>query len=245
VAVVVLLVGTAGGSFAAGLAGPGRAGMVLASAGGAALVLALVLTLARWTRSVATLLIIGVMVGSVVTSLVSLMLSVADAEQARRYILWGLGSFSGTGWTDLAWFAPVALLGIAAALALAKPLNALLLGETYAQTMGVNVRTVRRLVIVTGAVLAGTVTAFCGPVAFLGLAIPHLARVAVGSAEHRVLLPTAVLMGGFVAVLCGTAASLPGTGAALPLNVVTSVIGGPIVVAALLPSRAAEQGVGP
>ncbi|QVQ50144.1 iron ABC transporter permease [Spiractinospora alimapuensis] len=244
VAAVVLGAGSAGGAFVSIGGAYGRAGLVVASALGAGAVLALVLVLARWTKSVVTLLIIGVMVGSGVTSFVSLLMSLSDPERMQRFVLWGLGNFSATTWPDLAWFAPIVAVGILAALTLMKPLNALLLGETYAQTMGVPVRLVRWLVILCASVLAGTVTAFCGPVAFLGLAIPHLTRIALGTTNHRVLLPGTALMGACVAVLCGTVAVLPGVGGVLPLNVVTSLIGAPIVIGVLIRSRAAQQGVG-
>lgn len=240
VAVVVLTAGATGGAFTAGLAGLGRPGMVLAAALGAGTVLGLILLLARWTSSVVTLLIIGVMVGSVVSSLVSILLSYARAEDVQRFVVWGLGSFSATSWGDLSWFAPVLLAAMAVAAPLAKPLNALLLGETYARTMGVRTSAVRWTVIAIGSLLAGTVTAFCGPVAFLGLAVPHLARIALGTADHRALVPGVLLMGGCLAVACGTVAVLPGADGVLPLNAVTSLVGAPIVIGVLLSGNAAK-----
>ncbi|MBE2998929.1 iron ABC transporter permease [Nocardiopsis sp. HNM0947] len=244
VALVVLAAGAGGGTFTAGLVGLGRPGLVLAAAFGAGAVMALILLLARWTSSVVTLLVIGVMVGSVVSSVVSILISYARAEDVQRFVLWGLGSFSATGWSDLAWFAPVLVAAMLLSAFLVKPLNALLLGEAYARTMGVRTSAVRWTVIAVGALLAGTVTAFCGPVAFLGLAVPHLARIALRTADHRVLVPGVVLMGGGVAVACGTVAVLPGTGGVLPLNAVTALVGAPIVIGVLLNGRAAK-GVNP
>lgn len=240
VAVVVLVSGAGTAAFTGGLDVTGRAGTVLAAAIGATAVMALMLTLARWTRSVVTLLIIGVMVGSAVSALVNVLVIYAEPRQIQQFVLWGMGSFSGTTWPDIAWLLPVLAGGTLASLALMKPLNALLLGETYARTMGVNVRLVRWLAILIASVLAGTVTAFCGPVAFLGLAVPHLTRIALGSADHRVLMPATLLMGGGVAVLCGTAATMPGTSAVLPLNSVTALIGAPIVIAVLLRGRTVQ-----
>lgn len=244
VALVVLAAGTTGGTFTAGLVGLGRPGMVLAAALGAGGVMALIMLLARWTSSVVTLLVIGVMVGSVVSSVVSILIGYARAEDVQRFVLWGLGSFSATGWRDLAWFAPVLAAAMLCSAFLVKPLNALLLGEAYARTMGVRTSAVRWTVIAVGALLAGTVTAFCGPVAFLGLAVPHLARIALRTADHRALVPGVLLMGGCVAVACGTVAVLPGAGGVLPLNAVTALVGAPIVIGVLLNGRAAK-GVNP
>ncbi|MDS1270317.1 iron ABC transporter permease [Lipingzhangella sp. LS1_29] len=242
VAIVVLASGSGSAAFTAGLAGGGRAGTVLAAAMGAASVLALMLLLARWTQSVATLLIIGVMVGSGVSALVSVLVASADPRQVQQFVMWGMGSFSGPTWPDLAWLLPILGVGSLASLALVKPLNAMLLGDTYARTMGVNVRVVRWLVLFVASGLAGTVTAFCGPVAFLGLAIPHLTRIALTTADHRILMPACVVMGGAVALLCGTVASLPGTAAVLPLNSVTALVGAPIVITVLLRGRANTHG---
>lgn len=241
-AVVVATGGTVGG-FAGSLAGMGRLGVVLAAALGAGAVLALVLLLSRWVRSAVTLLVIGVMIGSAVTAMVSVLLVYARPEQAQRFVIWGLGSFSGTTWPDLRVLLPVTGAGLAAALLSAKHLNALLLGENYARTMGLHVRRSRDLALLGISLLAGTATAFCGPVAFLGLAVPHLARVALGTSDHRVLLPGAALAGAALALLCAMISAPPGTDVSLPLNAVTSLFGAPVVIAFLLRSRRGLQGV--
>ncbi|WP_245658706.1 iron ABC transporter permease [Microtetraspora malaysiensis] len=243
VSLIIIGWGGAAGAFTAGVAGLGRAGVVVAASAGAAAVLALVLTLSRRVRSVITLLIVGVMVGSAATSVITVLLTYTDPQRAQQFISWGLGSFAGTTWADLALFGPVCLVALAAALAGVKPLNALLLGENYARTMGVRVRLTRTLTLLVSSVLAGTVTAFCGPVAFLGLAVPHIARLALGTADHRLLMPGVALLGAAVALLCCVAAQVPGGGVVLPLNAVTTILGAPVVIAVLLRSRVARTGL--
>ncbi|KLL09948.1 iron ABC transporter [Protofrankia coriariae] len=243
VALVVAGVGGSGATFTAGAAGTGRAGVIVAGAAGAAVVLVAVLTLARWVRSVVTLLVIGVVLGAAVSSLVSLLLTWTSPQRAIQYWTWSLGSFSGTSTDDLMVFAPTIGLGLAAGMASVKPLNALLLGENYARTAGVRVRWVRTVTLMGTSVLAGTVTAFCGPVAFLGIAVPHIARRLLGTSDHRLLLPASVLTGALVALACSTAAQLPGTGLVLPINVVTSLVGAPVVIAVLLRARPAAAGI--
>ncbi|SEG73648.1 iron complex transport system permease protein [Thermomonospora echinospora] len=242
VALVVTGWGGLAGAFTGGIAGLGRAGVVVAASGGAAAVLGLVLVLSRRVRSVVTLLVIGVMVGSATASIITLLLAYSDAQRAQQYLGWSLGSYAGTTWGDLALFAPVCGTALVAALAGVKPLNALLLGEGYARTMGVRVRRVRTVTLLTASVLAGSVTAYCGPVAFLGLAVPHMAKLLLGTADHRVLLPGAVLLGAAVSLACCVATQAPGSGSVLPLNAVTTVLGAPVVITILLRSRTARSG---
>ena len=237
VAVAVLGGGTLAGGFVAGLGLTGRAGVVTAAAAGALAVLLLVLLLGRWVRSVVALLLIGVMIGSATTALVALLLAFSAPDRIQKYVLWGLGSVGGTTWPDLAFLAPAVLLGVALAGSVAPSLNAMLLGERYAASMGVAVGRIRIVGIVATAVTAGAVTAFCGPIAFVGIAVPHLARMAVGRADHRWLVPACALMGAVVLQLCAVVAQLPGSEGVLPLNVVTAAIGAPVVILALLRSR--------
>ncbi|ORV10136.1 FecCD family ABC transporter permease [Mycobacterium celatum] len=234
VAVVVMATGT---GFTAG----GHAGVVIAAALGAALVLGVVLLLARRVRSASTLLLIGVMVGAAGAAIVSVLLAHGDPQRVQQYLLWGLGSFAGTSWADLRLLLPLVAAGLAACALTARPLNALLLGEDYARTMGIDVRRVRVITVASGSLLAGVTTAFCGPIAFLGLAVPHLSRLALGTSDHRVVLPGVVLMGAAAALGCGIVSQVPGSDAVLPVNAVTALIGAPVVVAVLLRSR---RGVG-
>lgn len=237
VAVVVLVGGTAGAGFTAGLAGSGRTGQVAAAALGAAAMLTLVLTLSRWTRSAAALLLVGVMIGAASTALVSVALVYADPQRVQQFLLWGLGSFAGTSWADLRWLLPLVAVGLAIAATTIRSLNALLLGEGYAATMGVNVRRARAVTVGSASLLAGVTTAFCGPIAFLGLVVPHLARIAVGTSDHRVVLPAAVLLGAATSLACGIVSQVPGSNLVLPINAVTALVGAPIVIAVLLRAR--------
>ncbi|MFC5993317.1 FecCD family ABC transporter permease [Pseudonocardia hispaniensis] len=232
-----------GGSFGAGLVGLGRVGAVGAAAAGAAGVLVLVLVLSRWVRSAVTLLIVGVMVGSVTTAVVSLVLVWTDPRIAQQFLIWGLGSFDATSWADLTIFAPCVAAGLAVAVTLVKSLNAMLLGDGYARSMGVNVRRVRMLIMVSAAALAGAVTAFCGPIGFIGIAIPHLARILLGTSDHRVLLPATLLVGAVTALACTIVSHPVGTETVIPLNVVTSLVGAPVVIAVLLRARRLAAGV--
>ncbi|MEX5712287.1 iron ABC transporter permease [Parafrankia sp. FMc6] len=243
VALVVAGVGGSGGSFTASVAGSGRFGVVVASAAGAAAVLGAVLLLSHWVRSVVTLLVIGVILNSAVGSLVSLLLTWTAPQRAIQYWMWSLGSFGGTSNGDLTVFAPVIGVGLGVALLTVKPLNALLLGENYARTLGLRLRRVRAATLLGASLLAGAVTAFCGPVAFLGIAVPHLARRLLGTADHRLLVPGTLLTGALLALLCSIGSQLPGTDQVVPINVITSLVGAPIVIAVLLRARAATAGI--
>lgn len=237
---VVVLFGAgagAGAGFTASLAGLGRVGVVVAAALGSAVVLAVVLLLSRWVRASTTLLLIGVMVGSASTALVSVLLVYSDPQLVQQYLVWGMGSFAATSWADLRLFVPIIGVALLLTVTTVRSLNALLLGEGYARTMGINVRRARIVTLVTASVSAGVTTAFCGPIAFIGLAVPHLSRVAFGTSDHRVLLPGVVLMGALVAVACGIASHVPGSEAVLPVNAITAAIGAPVVITVLIRSR--------
>ncbi|BBX21478.1 iron ABC transporter [Mycolicibacter terrae] len=235
VALVVLAGGAAGAGFST--AGASRAGEVTAAALGAAAMLTLVLVLSRWTRSAATLLLIGVMIGAASTALVSLALVYSDPQRVQQYLLWGLGSFAGTGWADLRLLLPLVAVGLATAAMTIRPLNALLLGESYAATMGINVRRARVVTVASASLLAGVTTAFCGPIAFLGLVVPHVARIAVSTSDHRVVLPTVVLLGTVAALACGIVSQVPGSNLVIPVNAVTALVGAPVVITVLLRAR--------
>ena len=238
VALVALTGGTAGAAtFAGGLAGWGRAGSVVAAALGAFVVLGIVLLFAFWVRNAVTLLLIGVMVGSVTGALVAVMIVYASPDSVQKFMIWGLGTFAATSWADLAIAGPVIAGGVLLSLLSIRALNALLLGEDYARSMGVDLRVTRTATLLSAALLTGVVTAYCGPVGFLGLVIPHLARGLFGTANHRVLIPGCVLVGALLAVWCWIVADLPGQDTSLPLNAVTALIGAPVVITVLLRGR--------
>lgn len=229
--VALVVIGT-GVGFTAGA----RVPVVLAAAAGAAAVLSVVLLLSRWVRATTTLLLVGVMVGATSTAVVSVLLVYADPQRVQQFLLWGLGSFGGTALADLRLLLPLVAAGVVIAALTVRALNALLLGEDYAASLGIGVRRARLVTLGSASLLAGTITAFCGPIAFLGLAVPHLARVAAGTSDHRVLLPATALLGAAVAVGCGILSG--GTGdAALPVNAVTALIGAPTVIAVLVRGR--------
>jgi len=208
----------------------GDLGLVTAASLGAAVVFVLVLAIARRVQSVITLLVLGLMVSYLTGAVVSLLIYFSIPEQVSAYINWTFGSFGGVTWQQMRAFAPALLVGLTIAMLTAKPLNALLLGENYAASMGVNVRTARWWVTASASLLAGAVTAFCGPIGFIGIAVPHLCRALFGTSDHRVLLPAALLLGGGLALIFDLISQMPGTRAALPLNVVTAAVGAPVVL---------------
>ncbi len=208
----------------------GNTSVALAATLGAMAVMLLVLAVAHSVTGRAALLIVGLMVGYAAGALVSILLYFARAEDVQAYVIWTFGSFGGVTWPQLRVMALAVGLGLLLALAAIKPLDALLLGETYASSMGVDVPRARTLLIVSTALLAGAVTAFCGPIAFLGVAVPHLARGIMRTSSHRTLMPGVVLTGALVALLADILASLPGQATVLPLNAITSLMGAPVVI---------------
>ncbi len=221
-----------GGSLA--LAGAAMTGAAMT---GAALVLLLVLLVARAVGSNMTLLVLGVMLGFLTSALVSMLLYFSVPEQIQAYVNWSFGSFGTVSWRELRVMAPLLLAGLTLAALLAKPLDALLPGEQVAQGLGLNVRRARLQIMLATAVLAGTVTAFCGPVGFLGIAVPHLCRSLAGTSCHRTLLPACMLCGAALALVAALVAELPGNNLVLPLNAVMALLGAPVVMHVLLRRR--------
>lgn len=200
---------------------------------GSLLVLGILLGLASIIRSNIMLLIVGIMVGYLTSSLISLLNAFASADNVHSYVMWGMGSFSDVSLKQLPWFAGVSLAGLILAILLIKPLNALLLGDSYAQNLGFNINHVRRWLLLSTGLLTAISTAFCGPVSFIGLAVPHIARMFVGSENHKVLLPATILSGAFIAMLCNLLCILP-SNTILPLNAVTPIIGAPVILYVIL-----------
>lgn len=235
VAVVMLLLG---GTLSAGAFSLSGFFSVLAGAfAGALAVMALILFFSTVVRSNVMLLIIGLMVGYLVSSVVSLLNFMSTAEGVQSYMVWGMGHFGGVSLRQMPAFAAVVLAGLAGALLLVKPLNALLLGERYAENLGVRVRRVRHVLLVVVGVLTAVTTAFCGPVLFIDLAVPHIARLLLPTANHRLLLPATMLAGAMVALACNLACVLPGGAGLIPLNAVTPLIGAPIVIYVIVRQR--------
>ena len=226
---VALLV-MAGSAFGGLLVVNAQALTVVAATAGSAMVLFLVLAVSARIQDSMTLLIIGLMFGSLAGAVVSVLQFFSQAEQVQAYLIWTFGSLAGTSWNELAVLLPVCVAGLLLGLLLAKPLNALLLGDRYAESMGVPLKKVRLWIIISTSMLAGGVTAFCGPIAFVGLAVPHLTRLLIPTADHRRLLPAVMLGGAILLLLCDILSQLPGTEEVLPINAVTSLLGAPVVI---------------
>jgi iron complex transport system permease protein len=238
--VALIVLGTGIGPAAAFGAAAGLRGdalITVAAIAGALLVLGLVVIVSTRITSPTTVLIMGLMFGYAVNAIVMVLVGAAQPERLQQWALWGFGSFSGVTWSRLPLFAPALGTGLLLAAAMTKPLNALLLGEHYARSMGVPVRTIRLLTMIGASMLGAVVTAFCGPIAFVGIAVPHLCRGLAGTSDHRVLVPAVMLMGAIVALTAQIVSLLPGSAGVLPLNAVTSLIGAPVVIALLLRGR--------
>ena len=229
-ALVLLAAGGAGVALMAGLGLMGDAAVIAAAAGGAAAVMGIVLLASRWVRGTVTLLIVGIMVGYVASALVTILAHAAVPERLQAFINWTAGSFTAVSWGQMGVYATVLAAGFVLMVLCTKPLNALLLGDTYAASMGVSLRRARLGVIAATALLAGGVTAFCGPIAFLGLAAPHLCRALLHTSDHRLLLPASALLGGTLALFADVVAQSPGATSVLPLNAVLALIGAPIAI---------------
>lgn len=221
----------------------GNMSLILAAAVGSGLVLMMVMAVARRVESSLTLLIIGLMFGYISNALVNILLQFALEHQMQGYIAWTFGSFGGVTWKQLGTLAPTIAVGLVLGLVLAKSLNALLLGERYAASMGVNVRHSRVWIIFGASVLSGGVTAFCGPIGFLGIAVPHLCRLMLRTSDHHVLVPAVILTGAALALLADVLAQVPGTRIILPLNSITSLIGAPVVIGVILRRRQVLEGM--
>ena len=234
VALVVLSVGSVGGTaLLAGLGVLGEFSLVVAAGAGSALVLFLVTAVARRVATM-TLLILGLMFGYATGAFVTLLLYFSSAERIQAYIAWTFGSFGGVTWTQMKVLAPTILIGLLISWMFVKPLNALLLGELYARTVGITVKQTRFWIIISTALLAGSVTAFTGPIAFIGVAVPHLCRSLFNSSDHRILVPASLMLGGIIALIADIIAQLPGSQTVLPLNAVTALIGAPVVTWVIL-----------
>ena len=204
---------------------------------GAAVIIAVILFLSSVLKNKVFLLIVGVAVGYLASSLISVLNYFATSEGVHSYLIWGMGSFSAVSMEQLPLYAVLTLVLITVSLFMMKSLNALLLGDAYAHNLGVNVRVVRRVLLAVTGLLTAVVTAFCGPVAFLGLAIPHIARIMVKTNNHKVLLPATLLSGAAVALLCNVVCQLPGENGLLPLGAITPLIGAPVIIYVVLKNK--------
>ena len=204
---------------------------------GAIAVTALILFLSTLVRNSVLLLIVGIMVGYVSSSAVSLLNFFASEEGVKSYMVWGMGNFGGVSMDHIPLFSILCFIGIIASFLLVKPLNILLLGPQYAESLGISTRQIRNILLVVVGLLTAITTAFCGPISFIGLAIPHIARLLFRTENHQILLPGTVLSGAVIALLCNFICYLPGESGIIPLNAVTPLIGAPIIIYVIIQRR--------
>ncbi|WP_438263986.1 FecCD family ABC transporter permease [Arenibacter palladensis] len=211
--------------------------LALASSIGSFLVLLAVMVVAAKVKDTMALLIIGLMFGSITTAVVSVLSYFSSAEKLQQYVYWSFGSIGNLSWNQLLLLLIIIAIGILISIFSIKPLNALLLGESYAKSLGVNMKRSRYSIIVATGLLAGGVTAFAGPIAFIGLAVPHLTRQIFNTTDHKVLVPAVLIYGAILMLICDTIAQMPNSASVLPINAITSIIGAPVVIWLLLRKR--------
>ena len=228
---VALVMLALGGSLSIGSVSISGFVAVLAAAFvGAMAVMGLIFLFSTMVRNNVMLLIVGIMIGYIANGVVSLLNFFATDEGVKSYMVWGMGSFGGVPMNQIPLFAALCVVGLIGALLLVKPLNALLLGEMYAENLGVNTRRVRNWLIIITGLLTAVTTAYCGPIMFIGLAVPHIAHLLFRQADHRILMPGTILAGAVIALLCNVICFLPGESGVIPLNAVTPVMGAPVII---------------
>ena len=237
VAFVVLATGSLGGVALSSLGAVGNAAISLAAIIGSLSVMALIVWVSQRVSGNATLLIIGVMIGYVATAIIGVLKYFSNEEDIRAYVVWGLGSFSRVSGNQMGLFVIMMLILIPLSMLTIKTLNILLLGEQYARNLGLNIKRARLTVLGCSGVLVAIVTAYCGPIMFLGLAVPHLCRAIWRTSDHRILMPATMLTGIALALACNLIARMPSFEGALPINSVTALIGAPVVAMVLFRRR--------
>ncbi|MDN3493019.1 FecCD family ABC transporter permease [Winogradskyella bathintestinalis] len=235
VAIVILGSGLFGGALASVLIS--KWSIVIAASLGSFLVLLAVLAVSSKVRDTMAILIIGLMFGSITAAVVSVLSYFSSAEQLQQYIFWGFGSLSNLSWEELLIFFGLYTVGLLLSIASVKGLNSLLLGDNYAKSLGLNLKQSRFIIILATSLIAGTITAFAGPIAFIGLAIPHLTRQIFKTSNHKILLPAVFLFGAIVMLICDSIAQVPGSDYTLPINAITALVGAPVVIWLLVRQR--------
>lgn len=210
--------------------GIGHWSTIVAASSGAILVLLMMSLMAWRVKDSMTLLIVGLMFGSAVSAVISVLAYFAEADQLKLFTIWSMGSLGGSQFNQLWGFGFAVFLGLVPIILMLKSYNAMLLGEAYAESMGVNIKKLRWAMIISTGILAGSATAFCGPIAFIGIAVPHMARLVFKTGDHRVLFPATALIGANVLLVCDAISQLPGSAQTLPINAVTSLVGAPMVI---------------
>lgn len=237
VAIIILMTGVLGGSALSTMGIWSNLGVSLAAFAGATLVLMLILGFSSRVRNMTTLIIIGLMISYLAGSMTDIMKFFSMKEDIHAFVIWGMGSYSAVGTSKLMFFSTSITLGLFASLFMSKNLNILLLGDLYADNLGLNVKRNSIFIILISGYLTAIVTAYCGPIAFLGLAIPHMTRFIFKTSDHRILVPTVMLIGMIVSLLCNIIARMPGLEGNLPINAVTAFIGAPVVIWVILRKR--------
>ena len=237
VAFVVLLSGRVGGLVLSRLGYLGDAAMSIAAIAGALAVLMLIVWISGKVKGNVTLLIIGVMIGYLANAIIGVLKFLSPEEDVKAFVVWGLGSFARVSGGEMVLFVVLMCVLLPLSYLLVKPMNLLLLGDHYAANLGLNIRRARLMVIVSSGVLVAIVTAYCGPIMFIGLAVPHLARAVFRTSDHRLLLPATALSGSVLALLCNLIARMPGFEGALPVNSVTALVGAPVIAMILFRRR--------
>ncbi len=212
-------------------------GMAIAASLGSFLVLSAVLIAANKIRNTMSILIIGLMFGSLTSAIISVLAYFSSAEQLQQFIFWGFGSLGNLSWNELAIFSSLFFVGIVFVLFIIKPLNSMLLGENYAKSMGVNLKKTRNIILIITSILTGVITAFSGPIAFVGLAVPHLTKLIFNTSDHKILIPAVLICGAILMLIADMIAQLPLSEYTLPINAITSLFGAPIVIWLLVRKR--------
>ncbi len=233
VALVVLMSGSLGGVALSRMGYLGDVAISLAAIVGSLAVMGLIVWVAQRVQSGVTLLIIGVMIGYLANAIIGVLKFFSNEEDIKAYVVWGLGSFARVSGDQMVLFVIVMAVLLPLSMLLVKTMNLLLLGDAYASNLGLNIKRSRSLVILSSGVLVAIVTAYCGPIMFIGLAVPHLARAMFRTSDHRVLMPATLLSGAALALLCNLIARMPGFEGALPVNSVTALVGAPVIAAVL------------
>ncbi|PHR68765.1 MAG: iron ABC transporter [Lutibacter sp.] len=204
--------------------------MAIAASLGAFLVLSAVLIAASKVRNTMSILIIGLMFGSITSAIISVLAYFSSAEQLQQFIFWGFGSLGNLSWNELTIFGVIFIIGVSLLFFIIKPLNSMLLGENYAKSMGVNIKRTRNIILITTSILTGVITAFSGPIAFVGLAVPHLTKLVFHTSNHKILLFAVAIVGAILMLVADMIAQLPTSEYTLPINAITSLFGAPIVI---------------
>ncbi|MFD1294298.1 FecCD family ABC transporter permease [Lutibacter holmesii] len=212
-------------------------GLAIAASAGAFLVLAAVMLAALKVRNTMSILIIGLMFGSITSSVISVLAYFSSASELQQYMFWSFGSLGNLSWKEISALLSIFILGITLVTFIIKPLNSLLLGENYAKSMGVNVKLTRNITLIATSLLTGVITAFSGPIAFIGLAVPHLTKLLFNTSNHKTLLPAVAICGAIIMLLCDSIAQVPNSEYTLPINAITSLFGAPIIIWLLVRKR--------